>query len=176
MEMWPPEVAKTSPRQKKVRRRSIKNKAWQNLRGTDRLSSFNTSTLHCSSLKSPCRTCALDIAVIQYSPPLVALWYVMYLRRTSCLHLWPSVLWRCWLGGRKGIRPVKNWVVGCWRSYLSEARCRLAYVPAEATATHCFLLQLNPDWFTFLVPAYPGSPGKRAVKWVCVMFAPICHG
>jgi len=24
-----------------------------------------------------------------------------------------SVLWRCWLGGRKGIQPVKNWVVGC---------------------------------------------------------------
>ena len=24
-----------------------------------------------------------------------------------------SVLWRYWLGGRKGIRPVKNWVVGC---------------------------------------------------------------
>jgi len=22
--------------------------------------------------------------------------------------------------------------------------------------------------FTFLVPAYAGSPGKRAVKWVCV--------
>jgi len=20
----------------------------------------------------------------------------------------PSVLWHCWLGGRKGIRPVKN--------------------------------------------------------------------
>ena len=30
----------------------------------------------------------------------------------------PSVLWRCWLGGRKGIRPVKNWVVGCWRGCL----------------------------------------------------------
>jgi len=30
----------------------------------------------------------------------------------------PSVLWCCWLGGRKGIRPVKNWVVGCWRGYL----------------------------------------------------------
>jgi len=28
------------------------------------------------------------------------------------------VLWRCWLGGRKGIRPVKNWVVGCWRGCL----------------------------------------------------------
>ena len=24
----------------------------------------------------------------------------------------PSVLWRCWLGGRKGIRPVKNWGAG----------------------------------------------------------------
>jgi len=23
--------------------------------------------------------------------------------------------------------------------------------------------------FTFLVPAHPGSPGERAVKWVCVM-------
>jgi len=30
----------------------------------------------------------------------------------------PSVLWHCWLGGRKGIRPVKNWVVGCWRGCL----------------------------------------------------------
>jgi len=34
------------------------------------------------------------------------------------------------LGGRKGIRPVKNLVVGCWRGYLSGARCRLAYGPA----------------------------------------------
>jgi len=51
----------------------------------------------------------------------------------------PSVLWRCWLGGRKGIRPVKNWVVGCWHGYVSGARCRLAYGPADATATatHC---------------------------------------
>ena len=23
--------------------------------------------------------------------------------------------------------------------------------------------------FTFLVPAYPGCPGKRTVKWVCVL-------
>ena len=53
----------------------------------------------------------------------------------------PSVLRRCWLGGRKGIRPVKNRVVGCWRGYQSGARCRLAYGPADATATHCLLLQ-----------------------------------
>jgi len=53
----------------------------------------------------------------------------------------PSVLWHCWLGGRKGIRPVKNWVVGCWCGYLSGARCRLVYVPADATDTHYLLLQ-----------------------------------
>jgi len=53
----------------------------------------------------------------------------------------PSVLWHCWLGGRKGIRPVKNWVVGCWHCYLSGARCRLAYGPADAIATHCLLLK-----------------------------------
>ena len=52
----------------------------------------------------------------------------------------PSVLWRCWLGGRKGIWPVKNWVVRCWHSYQSGARCRLAYGPADITATHCLLL------------------------------------
>ena len=35
-----------------------------------------------------------------------------------------SVLWHCWLGSRKGIRPVKNRVVGCWHGYLSGVRCR----------------------------------------------------
>ena len=66
------------------------------------------------------------------------------------------------------ITVKKFWVVGCWRGYLSGARCRLAYGPADATVTDCLLLQWNPDWFTFLVPAHTGSPGKRAVKQVCV--------
>jgi len=51
------------------------------------------------------------------------------------------VLWRCWLGGRKGIRPVKNCVVGCRYGYLSRVRCRLEHGPTDATATHCLLLQ-----------------------------------
>jgi len=58
----------------------------------------------------------------------------------TCLFM-PSVIWRCWLGGSKGIRPVKSWAVGCWHGYLSGARCRLAYGLADATATHCLLLQ-----------------------------------
>jgi len=46
--------------------------------------------------------------------------------------------------------------------------CRLAYGPADATATNCLFLQYNPDWFTFLVPADPGGPRQRAVQRVCV--------
>ena len=38
-------------------------------------------------------------------------------------------------------------MVGCWCGYLTGARCRLAYGPADATATHCLLLQQNQDWF-----------------------------
>ena len=52
-----------------------------------------------------------------------------------------TVLWRCWLGGRKGTQAVKSWVMGCWLAHLSGARCRVAYGPADATATHCLLLQ-----------------------------------
>ena len=57
------------------------------------------------------------------------------------LGLLPPELWRRWLGGRKGIWPVKNWVVECWLGYLSAVWGRLAYGPADATATHCLLLQ-----------------------------------
>jgi len=59
------------------------------------------------------------------------------------------VLWCCWFGGRTGIRACKKtWVVGYWHGHLSGARCRLAYGPADATATHCLLFQQNPDSFT----------------------------
>jgi len=83
------------------------------------------------------------------------------------------VLWRCWLGGRKGIRPVKNWVVGCWRGYLGwgadfiwPSRC------------HCHSLSLapvNPDWFYLpgfylsgtCSPGWSRTYSRRAVKRLC---------
>jgi len=34
-----------------------------------------------------------------------SVFYLLYFR---------SVLWHCWLGDRKGIRPVKSWVLVCW--------------------------------------------------------------
>ena len=73
------------------------------------------------------------------------------------------------IGRQEGHPTCKNWVVECWRGSLSGVRCRLAYGAADATATHCLLLQWNPHWFfTFLVPVQPGSPGKMAVKRACV--------
>ena len=45
------------------------------------------------------------------------------------------------VGRQEGHPARKNWVVRCWCGYLSGARCRLAYGPADATATHCLLLQ-----------------------------------
>ena len=79
-------------------------------------------------------SCASDSALLT-----IVRVYKLYL--LTYLHIMPSVLWHCWLGGRKGIPPVKNWAAGCWRGYLSGARCRLAYGPADSTATHCLLLQ-----------------------------------
>ena len=78
-----------------------------------------------------------------------------------------SVLWRCWQGGRKGIRPVKNWVVRCWCGYLSGTRCRLAYSPADAMPLTVSCFSKIQFGFAFLVPAHLGIPGKRAVKRVC---------
>ena len=42
---------------------------------------------------------------------------------------------------QEGHPACNNWVLGCWCGYVSGARCRLAYDPADATATHCLLLQ-----------------------------------
>ena len=39
---------------------------------------------------------------------------------------------------------------------MSGAKCRLAYGPADATATHCLLLKWNPNWFYL---SGTGSPG-----------------
>jgi len=104
----------------------------------------------------------------------IVLWHCGYF---AWLYFEPSVLC-CWLGGRKGIRPVKKRVVWYWHGYLSGARCRLAYSPADATATHCLLLLQNPDWFTFLVPAHPRWPGKRAIKhvYICIFVGIVCKG
>ena len=80
----------------------------------------------------------------------------------------PSVLWHCWLGGRKGIRPVKNWVVGAGVVICLEqwADLHIAQLMPLPLTVSCFSkIQIG---FTFLVSAHLGSPRQRAIKRVCV--------
>jgi len=61
-----------------------------------------------------------------------------------------SVLWRCWLGGRKGIRPIKNWVLA-WLSVCNEVQTCI-----WPSWCHCHSLSLasvkSRLGFTFLAP------------------------
>ena len=80
----------------------------------------------------------------------------------------PSVLWHCWLGGRKGIRPVKNMGDGGGGHWLVQMEWR----PVRWSV--CLPLLIFPCTInsrsSLLAPTHPGGPGKRAVKqlWVCV--------
>jgi len=87
----------------------------------------------------------------------------------------PSVLWRCWLGGRKGIRPVKTewWCTGVVICLERDADWHMAQLMPLPLTVSCFCkIQIG---FTFLVSAHPGSPGKRAVKRLCVYSSNLLH-
>jgi len=121
---------------------------------------ISTNTRIALSLGDSWASCWLLLCLVRMSQHLLSLFLDVI------VNFMPSVLWHCWLGGRKCIRPVKNWAVGCWCGYLSGARWRLAYGPADATATHC--LSKIQICFAFLVSAHLGSPGQRAIQRVCV--------
>ena len=85
----------------------------------------------------------------------------------------PSVLWCCWLGGRKGIRPVKTkWWGACVVICLERgADLHTAQLMPLPLTVSCFSkIQIG---CTFLVPAHLGSPGQRAIKRVVMIT--ICH-
>jgi len=68
----------------------------------------------------------------------------------------------CWLGGRKGIRPVKKWGNGGGGHWLVRMEWRSAgwsvYLPLLIFP--CTIKSRS----SLLAPAHPGGPGKRAVK------------
>jgi len=78
------------------------------------------------------------------------------------------VLWHCWSSVRKSIQRIKNWLMTCWHGYLSGVRRKwFAYGPVDASVTPIisFFIKIH-NTLTFMVSAYPGCPGKEAVKWV----------
>ena len=48
--------------------------------------------------------------------------------------------------------------------YLERGANDLHMVQLMPLPPHHLLLQKNPEWFTFLLSAYPGCPGKKAIK------------
>jgi len=88
---------------------------------------------------------------------------------------YPSVLWRCWLGGRKGIRPVKNWVVGCWRGCLEwRADLHIAHQMPLPLTFSCFsksrlvlTFLVLPYWY-LLTRVVPDIFQKSSKTVVCV--------
>jgi len=74
--------------------------------------------------------------------------------RNYCLQCFDTVGWR-----QEEHLACKNWVMGCWFSNLSGARCRLfAHGLADATAIR-LLPHLNPDWFYF------SGTGLATLSW-----------
>jgi len=79
------------------------------------------------------------------------------------------VLWRCWLGGRKGIWPIKNMGDGGGGHWL----VRMQWRPSGWSV--CLPLLIFPRTIksrsSLLALAHPGGHGKRAVKqlwwWWC---------
>jgi len=103
----------------------------------------------------------------------------------------PSVLWRCWLGGRKSIRPVKKLSGGvlAWLSVWSEMQtciwpswchCHsvsLASVQSRLVLPFCYrLIQVVPDkgpWNGFVVCVCALSYVVSFTFW-CVIFKCVC--
>ena len=79
----------------------------------------------------------------------------------------PSVLWRCWLGGRKGIRPVKNWVVGCWRGADLHTAQLMPLSLASVKSRLVLPLWYRPTWVVL-------DKGPLNVCSVVVLFIVFC--
>ena len=73
-----------------------------------------------------------------------------------------SVLWHCWLGDRKVIRPVKSWVLVCWWWQFDPSFAHL--IASVVTATSIILTPIKSKMETFWNQANLGSPGKMVVK------------
>ena len=84
------------------------------------------------------------------------IYFISYFMSSVLVSELPSVLWRCWLGVRKGIQPIKIWLMRCWHGYLLEQ---------SANSLHMVQLMPLPPYhvcFSKIQNGYPSgtdSPG-----------------
>ena len=84
---------------------------------------------------------------------------------------WASVLWRCWLGGSRGIHgPVKTerWGAGVVICMELGADLHMAQLIPLPLPVSC--ISKSQIGFTFLVPAQLYSPRQRTTKCECLMW------
>jgi len=68
--------------------------------------------------------------------------------------------------GHPACKKTEQWVAGVVIYLQRGANLHMAQLMPLPLTVSCFSkIQIG---FTFLVPAYPGSPGQRAIKRVCV--------
>ena len=74
------------------------------------------------------------------------------------------MLWHCWLGGRKSIRPVKNMERRCAGVVICLERDANDLHMVQLMPPRHLLLQQNPERFILLVPAYQVFLEKRPLN------------
>ena len=72
------------------------------------------------------------------------------------------------VGQQEGHPVCKKWVVRCWRGICLEWGADLHTAQLMPLPLMSLASVKSRLVFAFLVPAHPGSPGQRAIKWVCV--------
>jgi len=89
----------------------------------------------------------------------------------------PSVLWHCWLGVRMSIQPVKDWMMGHWRGYLSGVWCKwFAYGTADATFTPSSLASVKSRMVYLSGAGLCRLSWKKAIKCkLCLEFLHACE-
>jgi len=91
----------------------------------------------------------------------------IYVANFYCLASLPLVLWHCWLGGRKGIQPVKklSGEVLAWLSVWSEVQMICIWSSyASSTATPSSLAPVKSRMVYLSGAGLPSLSWKKAIK------------
>jgi len=128
---------------------------WENIRSTHAEECGNATSVHISSDRTSNFGLALQ-SVICFSSSQNAGGSISYTCRPISHVFMPSVLRRCWLGGRKGIRPVKklSGEVLVWLSVWSEVQTCI-----WPSWCHCHSLSLASVKSRLIYLSGTGSPG-----------------